>query len=80
MDQPAPPHVFIETTGARRGPAGAMERIAGGEPVDPSEICSRSVPRFGTDDPDVGWPERDPFIAIGARFPDRVQIDVFHVT
>jgi hypothetical protein len=73
-------HVFIENEGVRHGPAAAMERIRLGELVDPGEIYFRSVPRFETDDPELRWIERDLFIATGARFPDRVQIDVYHVT
>jgi hypothetical protein len=73
-------HVFLENTGVRHGPPEAMARIVRGEPVDPAEIYFRSVPRFETDDPELRWLERDLFVATGARFPDRVQIDVFHVT
>jgi hypothetical protein len=73
-------HVFIENTGIRHAPPEVMRRIAEGLPVDPSLVYFRSVPRFETDDDELRWLERDHFLATGARFPDRVRIDVYRVT
>jgi hypothetical protein len=73
-------HVFIENTGIRHAAPEIMERIANGEPVDPAAVYFRSVPRFETDDEQLRWLERDHFLATGARFPDRVRIDVYRVT
>src|SRR5262249_5044130 len=73
-------HVFIENTGVRLGSPEVMRRIAEGRPVDPADVYFRSVPRFETDDDELRWLERDHFLATGARFPDRVRIDVYRVT
>jgi hypothetical protein len=73
-------HVFIENTGIRHAPPEIMQRIADGQPVDPAAVYFRSVPRFETDDAQLRWLERDHFLATGARFPDRVRIDVYRVT
>jgi len=72
-------HVFIENTGLRHAPPEVMARLAAGEPVDPALVYFRSVPRFETDDEQLRWLERDHFLATGARFPDRVRIDVYRV-
>ncbi len=72
-------HVFIENTGLRHAPPEVMARLAAGEPVDPASVYFRSVPRFETDDDGLRWLERDHFLATGARFPDRVRIDVYRV-
>ncbi len=73
-------HVFIENAGYRHGPPEQIERLMRGEPVDPDAVYFRTTPRFETDDPALGWLERDVFVATAARLPAEVRIDVFRVT
>ena len=73
-------HVFVENTGYRHGPPGEIERLMRGESVDPVLLYFRTTPRFETDDPALGWLERDVFVATAARLLDEVWIDVFRVT
>ena len=71
--------VFVENHGLRHAPAEVSERLLRGELVDPALVYFRSEPRFETDDPSLAWLERDLFVAVGARFPDTVRIDVYRV-
>ena len=71
--------VYIENNGIRFGPAEALERIRQGLPVDPTLIYFRSVPRFETASPDLGWMTTSLFVASGARHPDRVALSVFRL-
>lgn len=71
--------IYIENIGMRFGPPEALERIRRGEPVDPALIYFRSVPRFETGAPAYRWLMRALFVGVGARHPDRVEIDVHQV-
>jgi Protein of unknown function (DUF3237) len=72
--------VYVENTGIRHGPSEAMARLRRGEPVDPSVIYFRAIPRFETADPALAWMMRSLFVCSGARFPDRVVLRMFEVT
>ena len=71
--------VYIENVGIRFGPKGLLDRIAKGETVDPTRIYFRSVPRFETGHEKYRWLMEHLFIGVGARHPDRVEIDVHRV-
>jgi len=71
--------IYVENTGIRFGPAEALERLNRGEPVDPSLIYFRSVPRFETAAPTLRWLMQHVFVATGVRRPDRVELAVFLV-
>src|SRR3954453_9265672 len=71
--------VYIENTGIRFGPRDALDRIARGEAVDPSLIYFRSVPKFETGSENWRWLMEHLFIGVGARHPDRVELDVHQV-
>jgi hypothetical protein len=71
--------VYIENVGIRFGPKDLLDRIAKGEVVDPSLIYFRSVPRFQTGAAKYRWLMENLFIGVGARHPDRVEIDVHQV-
>jgi hypothetical protein len=72
--------IYVENTGLRHGSPEAMDRLARGLPVDPSQIYFRTVARFETSAPDLAWLTRGIFLCSGARFPDNVQIRFFEVT
>jgi hypothetical protein len=71
--------VYIENTGIRFGPKELLDRIANGEIVDPALIYFRSVPRFETGAENYRWLMESLFVGVGARYPDRVEIDVHQV-
>ena len=71
--------VYIENIGIRFGPKELLDRIARGEMVDPSRIYFRSVPKFETGSEKYRWLMENLFIGVGARHPDRVELDVYQV-
>jgi hypothetical protein len=71
--------VYVENIGIRFGPKELLDRIAKGETVDPASIYFRSVPKFETGAENYRWLMENLFIGIGARHPDRVEIDVHQV-
>ena len=71
--------VYIENIGIRFGPKELLDRITKGEIVDPASIYFRSVPKFETGSEKYRWLMENLFIGVGARHPDRVEIDVHQV-
>lgn len=71
--------VYIENVGIRFGPKELLDRIAGGEIVDPALVYFRSVPKFETGAAKYRWLMENLFVGVGARHPDRVEIDVHQV-
>jgi hypothetical protein len=71
--------VYIENVGIRFGPKELLDRIAKGEIVDPALIYFRSAPKFETGAEKYRWLMESIFIGVGARHPDRVEIDVHQV-
>lgn len=71
--------VYIENNGIRFGPKELLDRIAKGEIVDPTRIYFRSVPKFETGAEKYRWLTENLFIGVGARYPDRVELDVHQV-
>jgi hypothetical protein len=71
--------IYIENIGVRFGPPDALARIRRGEPVDPKLIYFRSVPRFETGSDKYRWLMEHLFVGVGARHPDRVELDVHQV-
>jgi hypothetical protein len=71
--------VYIENIGIRFGQKDLLDRIARGEEVDPGLIYFRSVPRFETGAEQYRWLVHNLFIGVGARHPDRVELDVHQV-
>ena len=71
--------IYIENIGIRFGPKEALDRIARGEIVDPALIYFRSVPKFETGAERYRWLMENLFIGVGARHPDRVELDVHQV-
>jgi len=71
--------IYIENIGIRFGPKPLLDRIAQGEIVDPAQIYFRSVPKFETGAAKYRWLMENLFVGVGARHPDRVEIDVHQV-
>jgi hypothetical protein len=71
--------IYIENLGIRFGPKQLLDRIAKGEVVDPAQIYFRSVPKFETGAPQYRWLMQNLFVGVGARHPNRVELDVHQV-
>jgi hypothetical protein len=71
--------IYIENIGIRFGPKELLDRIARGETVDPALIYFRSTPRFETGAEKYRWLMENLFVGVGARYPDRVELDVHQV-
>jgi len=71
--------VYVENKGIRFGPVELLQRLKRGEPVDPTLIYCRTVPRFETGAEKYRWLMESLFIGSAARHADRVVIDVHQV-
>jgi hypothetical protein len=71
--------IYVENIGIRSGPADALAQLNRGEPVDPTLIYFRTMPRFETAAGPHRWLMQHIFVASGIRRPDRVELQVFRV-
>lgn len=71
--------VLVSSEGLRHGPPQVMERLGRGEIVDPSLYYFRTVMRFETADPALGWLNNILALARGAREARAVRLDVYEV-
>ena len=71
--------VYLENKGIRFGPVELLQKLKRGEPVDPKLIYFRTVPKFETGSEKYRWLMENLFVGVGARHPDRVEIDVHQV-
>ncbi len=71
--------IYIENQGVRFGPPEVMAKITRGETVDPALVYFRTIPRFETAAPLYQFLTRPLFLGVGARFPDRVELEIFEV-
>ncbi len=71
--------VRVSSDGLRHGPPAVIERLAKGEPVDPSLYYFRTVMRFETADPALAWLNRILALARGQREARAVRLDVYEV-
>lgn len=71
--------VEVVSTGLRYAADDALERIAGGDAVDPSEYFFRTFVRFQTGSPRLATLNRTMAVATGARRRDRVELTLYRV-
>jgi hypothetical protein len=71
--------VVVNSDGLRHGPADVMARLAAGQPVAPELYYFRTVMRFETAEPSLGWLNRILALARGVREPRAVRLDVYEV-
>jgi len=71
--------VYIQNNGIRFGPAELLQKLKRGEPVDPTLIYCRTVPKFETGAEKYRWLIENLFVGSAARHADRVVIDVHQV-
>ena len=71
--------IYVRNRGYRHGPREVLERLAGGESVDPDLYYMRTTPLFETGDERYAWLNRMVAVATGARRPAAVELDVYEV-
>ena len=71
--------IYIVNAGVRSGSAAVIARLNRGEQVSPSEIYFRTSPRFETAAPQYRGLMQHLFVAVGARYPDRVDLRYYLV-
>ena len=71
--------IYVATRGCRHGPREVLERIAGGEPVDPSEYYFRVSVQYETSAPEYEWLNWVVAIASAVRLRDQVMYDAYVV-
>ena len=71
--------IYVNNKGYRHGPKEVIERIAGGEDVDPALYYMRATPWFETSAPKYAWLNRAICVASGARRPAGVELDFYEV-
>jgi hypothetical protein len=71
--------IYVENSGLRHGPLGAMERLRKGQPVDSREIYFRTTPRFETSAPEYQWLAKHIFVGMAVRLPDAVAISFYQL-
>lgn len=71
--------IYMYYTGLRHGAPEVMQRIAGGETVDPSEYYLRNTPYFETAAPRYDWLNRIVSVGVGRRLPAHAEYDIFRI-
>lgn len=71
--------IEVHNCGNRFGAAKVIERMAAGEPVDPSEYYFRTVPCFEVSDPRYAWLTKNIFLCSGERRKSEVILQVWMV-
>lgn len=71
--------VYVQNAGIRTAPPEVMQKLLAGQPVDPSLVYFRTVPKFETSVPELQWLARSVFVGVGERYPSEVVIRFFRV-
>jgi hypothetical protein len=71
--------ILVHSRGMRNGPPDVMARLAAGEPVDPGEYYFRTLVTLETGAAAHAWVNRRLFIALAARLPAAVVIDLHEI-
>ena len=72
--------ISVVNSGIRRASEATMAKLSRGEPVDPSLVYCRTIPKFEAPiDSPYDWLNRSVFLADAERRPDSVRITMFEV-
>jgi hypothetical protein len=64
--------IYIQNAGILHASPEVTARLMKGEPVDPSQVYFRTVPKFETSAPELAWLMRSIFVGTGERYPSDV--------
>jgi hypothetical protein len=71
--------IYVRNFGYRHGPADVIQKLAAGEPVDPSRYYMRTTPRFETSAERYRWLNGVICVGTGARRAAAVELEFFEV-
>ena len=66
--------IHVQNAGIRHASPAVTAKLMKGEPVDPSLVYFRTVPKFETSAPELAWLMRSIFVGTGERYPADVLI------
>ncbi len=72
-------HVYVHNTALRRASADDVAKLIRGDPVDPTRVYFRCVPRFEVENPALLWLTQSVFIGTATRAPDGVELSIYEV-
>jgi hypothetical protein len=61
--------IYVQNAGIRRASPEVTAKLMKGEPVDPSLVYFRTVPKFETSAPELAWLMQSIFVGTGERYP-----------
>jgi hypothetical protein len=64
--------IYVQNAGIRHASPEITAKLMKGEPVDPSLVYFRTVPKFETSAPELAWLMRSIFVGTGERYPAEV--------
>ena len=71
--------IYVQNAGMRHAAPAVMKRLLAGEPVDPTLVYFKTVPKFETASPELQWLTRTVFVGTGERYPNDVRIRFWRV-
>jgi len=66
--------IYVQNAGIRHASPEVTAKLMKGEPVDPSLVYFRTVPKFETSAQELAWLMRSIFVGTGERYPAEVVI------
>jgi hypothetical protein len=66
--------IYVQNVGIRHASPEVTAQLMAGQPVDPSLVYFRTVPKFETSAPELAWLMRSIFVGTGERYPAEVLI------
>jgi len=79
LETDAGDRIYVLNDAVRSAPAAVTARLLRGEPVDPSDVYFRCVPRFEASAPALRWIAERVFLGVGIRRPSTVAMRFFEV-
>ena len=61
--------IYVQNAGIRHASPEVTAKLMKGEPVDPSLVYFRTVPKFETSAPELAWLMQSIFVGTGERYP-----------
>ena len=61
--------IYVQNAGIRHASLEVTAKLMAGQPVDPSLVYFRTVPKFETSAPELAWLMRSIFVGTGERYP-----------
>jgi len=61
--------IYVQNAGIRHASPEVTAKLMAGQPVDPSLVYFRTVPKFEASAPELAWLMRSIFVGTGERYP-----------